>query len=150
MDSSIAVHVRQSARVQLLVSDIIFSDITMRDIRTAPLFLRLGRLWNRALAASEISALYASDIAPKEDLMGEFLLNVNTGTTAVDTAQENNGNIFNGTWADAGIRPRGLGSVVDRRRCRAGARTDIWITHITSWCCSQHIQPSRVREGFRW
>ena len=99
MDSSIAVHVRQSARAQLLASDIIFSDITMRDIRTAPLFLRLGRLWSRALAASEISALYATDTAPKEGLVGEFLLNVNTGTTAVDTAHENNGNIFNGAWA---------------------------------------------------
>ena len=42
VDSSIAVHVRQSARAQLLASDIIFSDITMRDIRNAPLFLRLG------------------------------------------------------------------------------------------------------------
>jgi hypothetical protein len=57
------------------------------------------RLWNRALAASEISVLYATDIVPKEGLVGEFLLNVNTGTTAVDTAQENNGNIFNATWA---------------------------------------------------
>src|SRR5499433_703892 len=57
------------------------------------------RLWNRALAASEISALYATDIVPKEGLVGEFLLNVNTCTTAVDTAQENNGNIFNATWA---------------------------------------------------
>ena len=57
------------------------------------------RLWNRALAASEISALYATDLAPKLGLVGEFLLNVNTGTTAVDTAQENNGNIFNAKWA---------------------------------------------------
>ena len=56
------------------------------------------RLWNRALAASEISALYATDLAPKVGLVGEFLLSVNTGTTAVDTAQENNGNIFNATW----------------------------------------------------
>ena len=42
------------------------------------------RLWNRALAASEISALYATDMAPKAGLVGEFLLNVNTGTTALD------------------------------------------------------------------
>src|SRR5215472_4675747 len=56
------------------------------------------RLWNRALAASEISALYATDLAPKVGLVGEFLLSVKTGTTAVDTAQENNGNIFKATW----------------------------------------------------
>jgi hypothetical protein len=57
------------------------------------------RLWNRVLSASEISALYATDIAPRDGQVGEFLLNVNTGTTAVDTAQENNGKIFNANWA---------------------------------------------------
>jgi hypothetical protein len=50
------------------------------------------------LSASEIST-FTTDVAPKEGLVGEFLLNVNTGTTALDTAQENNGNIFNAKWA---------------------------------------------------
>jgi hypothetical protein len=56
-------------------------------------------LWERSLGASEISALFATDMAPKAGLVGEFLLDANTGSTAVDTAQQNNGNIFNATWA---------------------------------------------------
>jgi hypothetical protein len=56
------------------------------------------RLWNRALDARDIVMLYSADIAPREGLVAEFLLNANTGATALDTAQENNGKIFNANW----------------------------------------------------
>jgi hypothetical protein len=57
------------------------------------------RLWNRALSASEISSLYSADAAPQNGLVAEFLLNNDTGVTAIDTVQANNGTIFNGYWA---------------------------------------------------
>ena len=56
------------------------------------------RLWNRALDASAIEALYSADIVPAEGLVAEFLLNADTGVTALDTARENNGKIFNASW----------------------------------------------------
>jgi hypothetical protein len=56
------------------------------------------RLWKRALGASEISALYSSDAAPSDGLVAEFLLNADTGTTAIDAAQGNNGNIIGAVW----------------------------------------------------
>jgi hypothetical protein len=57
------------------------------------------RLWNRALNSREISDLYATDAVPQSGLVGEFLLNADTNTTAADTAQGNNGRIYNGVWA---------------------------------------------------
>ncbi len=56
------------------------------------------RLWSRVLSAMEVSNLYASDKAPRDGLVGEFLLNADTGTTAIDTAQGNNGTIVNAAW----------------------------------------------------
>jgi hypothetical protein len=57
------------------------------------------RLWNRLLHASEISDLYSVDLVPKDALVAEFLLNHDTGPTAVDTARKNNGKISNAVWA---------------------------------------------------
>jgi hypothetical protein len=57
------------------------------------------RLWNRALNAGEISALYSAEAVPQDGLVAEFLLNSNAGATAVDSIQENNGEIFNAIWA---------------------------------------------------
>ena len=57
------------------------------------------RLWNKALHASDIVTLYSADVVPTEGLVAEFLLTANTGVTAVDTAQKNDGSIFNATWA---------------------------------------------------
>jgi hypothetical protein len=56
------------------------------------------RLWNRALNSSEIAALYSADEAPQDGLVAAFLLNTDTGVTAVDSVQENDGEIFNATW----------------------------------------------------
>lgn len=56
------------------------------------------RIWNRALGADEISALYSADTAPSDGLVAEFLLNAETGTTATDTAQDNNGKLFGAAW----------------------------------------------------
>ena len=57
------------------------------------------RLWNRTLTAAEVSSLYATDIAPRDGLVAEFLLNADTGTVANDTAQGNDGSIINALWA---------------------------------------------------
>ncbi len=57
------------------------------------------RLWNRLLTAQEIRALYRQDIAPRDSLAGEFLLNEGQGTTANDTAAMNHGEIHGATWA---------------------------------------------------
>jgi hypothetical protein len=57
------------------------------------------RLWSRVLNASEISSLYASDTVPLDGLVAEFLLNADTGMTAVDSAQGNDGSLVNATWA---------------------------------------------------
>jgi len=50
------------------------------------------------LDAREVSALYASDAAPSDGLVAEFLLNADTGTTAADSAQGNDGNIVGAVW----------------------------------------------------
>jgi hypothetical protein len=58
------------------------------------------RIWGRVLTPDEILAVYQSDDAPRDWLVGEFLLNKDTGTQAMDTAYENNGLLFGGaTWA---------------------------------------------------
>jgi hypothetical protein len=57
------------------------------------------RLWDRALSAAEISDLYSADNAPQDGLVGEFLLNADTGMTAIDSAQGNNGTFVNASWA---------------------------------------------------
>lgn len=57
------------------------------------------RLWNRALSAAEVSDLYSTDNPPQDGLVGEFLLNADTGATAIDTAQGNDGTIVNAAWA---------------------------------------------------
>jgi hypothetical protein len=57
------------------------------------------RLWNRALSAAEVSDLYSADNAPQGGLVGEFLLNADTGATAIDSAQGNNGTIVKAAWA---------------------------------------------------
>jgi hypothetical protein len=61
--------------------------------------LTRGRLWNRALNAIEISALYSADLTPLNGLVAEFQLDRDTGVRAVDSVQGNDGNIFNAIWA---------------------------------------------------
>ena len=56
------------------------------------------RIWNRALGADEVSALYFSDAVPSSGLVAEFLLNADTGTSATDTARHNDGSIFGAAW----------------------------------------------------
>jgi hypothetical protein len=57
------------------------------------------RIWNRALDAREVLELYTSDTVPSDGLVAEFLLNADTGTTASDTKQGNDGTILGSTWA---------------------------------------------------
>jgi len=56
------------------------------------------RIWNRALSADEVAALYSADAAPQDGLVAEFLLNEDTGTTATDTAQGNDGKLIGAVW----------------------------------------------------
>lgn len=56
------------------------------------------RIWNRALSADEVAALYSADAAPSDGLVAEFLLNADTGTTANDSAQGNDGTIVGAAW----------------------------------------------------
>lgn len=56
------------------------------------------RIWDRTLLASEIAGLYATDTAPRDCLVAEFMLNADTGQVAIDTVRGNNGTIFNATW----------------------------------------------------
>jgi len=58
-------------------------------------------IWGRALLAAEIAGLYATDTAPPDGLVAEFLLDADTGTSAIDTALGNSGNINSATWAVA-------------------------------------------------
>jgi hypothetical protein len=60
------------------------------------------RLWNRALDATEIASLYSDDVAPGDGLVGEFLLNADTGATAVDSAKGNDGVVVGAGWAVQG------------------------------------------------
>ena len=61
------------------------------------------RIWGRVLTDEEIMALYESDAAPTDSLVAEFLLNADSGTTAVDTSPlGNNGTIVDGVWAVQG------------------------------------------------
>jgi hypothetical protein len=57
------------------------------------------RLWSRALAAQEIADLFAADRAPGGGLVGQFLLDRDTGREVVDTARGNNGTITRASWA---------------------------------------------------
>jgi hypothetical protein len=56
------------------------------------------RIWNRVLSPDEVSALYSSDASPADGLVAEFLLNSDTGATATDTAQGNDGTIMGAVW----------------------------------------------------
>jgi hypothetical protein len=51
------------------------------------------RIWNRALSESEVSDLHHLNIVPG-GLVGEWLLNEEIGTTALDTISAHNGTIF--------------------------------------------------------
>lgn len=60
------------------------------------------RLWNRLLTEDEITALYLNDIAPRDWLAGEFLLNEGSGDKAKDTGYMNHGTIHGATWETQG------------------------------------------------
>ncbi len=58
------------------------------------------RIWGRVLTDDEIWGLYESDAAPSDSLVAEFLLNADSGTSAVDTSPlGNDGTIVDGIWA---------------------------------------------------
>jgi hypothetical protein len=60
------------------------------------------RLWNRTMQPNEILNLYLSDSVPINGLVAEFLLNADTGNTAIDTAKGNDGVLVNALWATQG------------------------------------------------
>jgi len=57
------------------------------------------RIWNRALANTEVSDLYQSDQVPPDGLIAQYLLDEGSGTVAFDTSGgNNNGTIHGATW----------------------------------------------------
>jgi hypothetical protein len=63
------------------------------------------RVWNRALSASEVAALYASSTVPQVSLVAEYLTNEGRGTMLTDDVVGNNGTLFNTTWASGPRTP---------------------------------------------
>jgi hypothetical protein len=59
------------------------------------------RVWNRPLSAAEVAALYASDAAPRDGLVAEYLLDEGEGAVARDTVGQHNGLIVGATWTSA-------------------------------------------------
>jgi Concanavalin A-like lectin/glucanases superfamily len=58
------------------------------------------RIWGRALTPDEIKALYQADEDPPDGLVAEFMLDSDTGTTAIDSSSlANHGVIVDGIWA---------------------------------------------------
>jgi hypothetical protein len=64
------------------------------------------RLWDRALSASEIAALYSSNTVPS-DVVASYALTEGQGTTIVDSVAANNGTLFNTTWGQGPRNPVG-------------------------------------------
>lgn len=66
------------------------------------------RLWNYALSATEVSNLYFNNIVPRTGLVGEWLFNEGSGTTALDSSgNNNNGTITGATYTtDVPFKPR--------------------------------------------
>lgn len=58
------------------------------------------RIWNRALTATEVANMYYNNIVPRDGLVGEWLFNEGSGTTALDTAGNNPGTITGATYTD--------------------------------------------------
>lgn len=57
------------------------------------------RIYSRALSATEISNLYSLGVVPTSQLVGEWMLNEGTGSTAVDSSgNANNGTITGATY----------------------------------------------------
>ncbi len=62
------------------------------------------RIWDRALSASEIAALYSSNTVPS-DVVASYALTEGQGTTIVDSVAANNGTLFNTTWGQGPRQP---------------------------------------------
>jgi hypothetical protein len=60
--------------------------------------MREVRIWNRALSADEVSALYAGTV-PQEGLVAVYLLQQDV---TVDSAGSHDGGIFGVTWVAGG------------------------------------------------
>jgi hypothetical protein len=68
------------------------------------------RIWNRALTATEVANMYFNNAIPRNGLVGEWLFNETTGTTALDSSGNgNNGVITSATYTtDTPLRARNL------------------------------------------
>jgi len=62
------------------------------------------RIWDRALSATEIAALYSSNTVPS-DVVAAYALTEGQGTTIVDSVAANNGTLFNTTWGQGPRQP---------------------------------------------
>jgi len=66
------------------------------------------RIWTRALTATEVANMYFNNAIPRNGLVGEWLFNETTGTTALDSSGNgNNGTITGATYTtDTPLRTR--------------------------------------------
>lgn len=66
------------------------------------------RIWNRALTATEVANMYFNNVVPRTGLVGEWLFNETTGTTALDSSGNgNDGTITGATYTtDVPLRTR--------------------------------------------
>lgn len=55
------------------------------------------RIWNRALTATEIASMYYDNVIPTSGLIGEWLFDEASGTTALDTSGNGNNGTITGT-----------------------------------------------------
>jgi hypothetical protein len=56
------------------------------------------RVWDRALAPAEIASLYATNRAPRQGLVAEYLLDEGSGAVAADDAGRHDGTIVGAQW----------------------------------------------------
>jgi hypothetical protein len=65
-------------------------------------------IWNRPLAAAEISALFSSGTVPSNGLVAQYSMNEGSGTTIHDSIGGSAGTIKGATWGN-GVGPIGSG-----------------------------------------
>ena len=57
------------------------------------------RIWSSALTGTEIFSMYKDDVIPKEGLVGNWMMNDETGNTVKDISGHNNhGVTYNTSW----------------------------------------------------
>jgi hypothetical protein len=104
------------------------------------------RIFNRALTAEEVKALYTYGIVP-DGLVAEYLFDEGTGTTAIDTAGSNHGTISGATYTSEVPKKAKVAvpSVMPHVLRFDGGNDLVDTTYITNH--SEHTLIARVRQN---